>query len=143
MSRACGESRVSFVSHSVFLIDSLSGAGAAWRHDSSSPAMPPKRVNDKVSRRSRDKVEEEAFVISKDHDSLISSNIGNDISDYDNDISGGEEEDAGNEENASPNKSVARPRAAIRGKANQKKSRATPKETFEDLEDQFITQTRH
>ena len=31
MSRACGESRVSIVSRSVFLIDSRSGAGAAWR----------------------------------------------------------------------------------------------------------------
>ena len=105
--------------------------------------MLPKRVNDKVSRRSRDKGEEEAFIISEDHDLLISSNNDNDISDYDNDISGGEEEDAGDEENASPNKSVARPRAAIQGKANKKKSRATPKETFEDLEDQFITQTRY
>jgi hypothetical protein len=31
LSRACGESRVSIVSRSVFLIDSRSGAGAAWR----------------------------------------------------------------------------------------------------------------
>ena len=31
MSRACGESHVSFISRSVFLIDSHTGAGAAWR----------------------------------------------------------------------------------------------------------------
>jgi hypothetical protein len=100
--------------------------------------MPTKRGNAKVSRRSRDNGKEEAFIISEDHDSLISSNNDNDISDDDNAFSGGEEEDAGDEENASPNKSVARPRAAIRGKAIKKKSRATPKEMFEDLVDQFM-----
>jgi len=36
-----------------FKFNSHTDAGAAWRRDSSSPAMPPKRVNAKVSRRSR------------------------------------------------------------------------------------------
>ena len=67
---------------------SRTGAGAAWRRDSSSPAMPPKRVNAKVSCRSRDNDEEEAFIISEEHDSLISSNNDNNILDYDNDILG-------------------------------------------------------
>jgi hypothetical protein len=67
-----------------FLIGSHTGAGAAWRRDSSSPAMPTKRANAKVSRRSRDNGKEEAFIISEDHDSLISSNNDNDISDDDN-----------------------------------------------------------
>ena len=103
--------------------------------------MPSKRTKANVSRRGGDKGEAETVIISEDHDSPISSVNDDDILDDDDDISGGDEDSAGDEENASPNKSVARTRAATRKKTIsrktvvKKKLRATPKETYEDLED--------
>ena len=104
--------------------------------------MPSKRSNANVSRRGGDKGEVETVIISEDHDSPISSDNDDEILVDDDDVSGDDEDSAGDEENASPNKSVARTRAATRKKdigsrktVVKKKLRATPKETYEDLND--------